>query len=339
MQAACPLTPFLQKNKGRTEKMKEFFGTLPSGEKTSLYTICCGQLTAKVTDFGATLVSLLLPDRNGSLADVVTGYGDCGGYARGGAVFGGTVGRNANRIAGAAFRLGETGVTLSANENGNNLHSGPDHFHTRLWRTDAVSETSVTFRLDSLHGDQGFPGSAVIRVTYTLTGDALRIEYSGVSDRDTIFNMTNHTYFNLAGHDRADLAMEQTLCMPARFFCPADGEGIPTGECRPVAGTPMDFRTPKPLGQEIGADYEPLRLQGGYDHNFEVFCAPCAYLEDPASGRGMAISTDCPGLQVYTANFTNEAGKGTAYPPRCAVALNLSFSPTRCTNPSGRSRR
>ena len=145
--------------------------------------------------------------------------------------------------------------------------------------------------------------------------------------------MTNHSYFNLAGHDQGN-AMDHILTVPGRFFNPDDAQNIPTGELRPVAGTPMDFRTPKPLGQDIDADYEPLRLQGGYDHNFEVFCNPCAYLSDPVSGRTMAVSTDCPGIQVYAGNFLDETGKGGIhYGKRSGVALEAEFYPDALHHP------
>lgn len=315
--------------------MKAFFGELPDGKCASLYTISCGKLSASVTDYGATLVRLLVPDRTGAVQDVVLGYDNVDGYRTGNAFFGATVGRNANRLQGASFCLAGRTVQIGANENGNNLHSGPSHFHTRLWQAARVTENSVTFSLSSPDGDQGFPGNARIAVTYTLEYPAtLRITYDAVCDRDTVFNMTNHSYFNLAGHDRPELAMAQTLTLPARYFLPDDANNIPTGELRPVAGTPMDFRAPKPLGQDIGADYAPLHLQGGYDHNFEVFCNPCAILHDPSSGRTMAVSTDCPGLQVYTANFVGEAGKdGVQYGPRSAVALETQFYPDALHHP------
>lgn len=315
--------------------MQKYFGTLPTGEQATLYTLSCGKLTAAVTDYGATLVSLLVPDQKGNPADVVLGYDDVLGYARGNAFLGATVGRNANRVKGAAFVLEDRIVWLADNENGNNLHSGPDCFHTRLWKAERQEPNSITFRLDSPNGDQGFPGNAVILVTYTLEYPAtLRIQYDAFSDRDTVFNMTNHSYFNLAGHDHPELAMGQTLILPARFFNPDDSENIPTGEKRPVAGTPMDFRAPKALGRDIGQDYAPLHLQGGYDHNFEVFCTPCAILSDPVSGRTMAVSTDCPGIQVYTANFLDDVGKnGVHYAPRSGVALETQFYPDSVNHP------
>lgn len=315
--------------------MTEFFGLLPDDQQASLYTISCGQLTAKLTDFGAALVSLTVPDSAGTTADVVLGYDDVGGYYSGWAFLGATVGRNANRVQNGRFSLNGKTVQLSTFERGNNLHSGFDFFHRRMWKAELVSQSSVTFRLDSPSGDQGFPGNAVIRVTYTLEyPSSLRITYDAISDADTVFNLTNHSYFNLAGHDHPEKAMAQTLMMPARHFTPSDRCFIPTGEVRAVDGTPMDFRTPKPLGRDIDADYDALKLQDGYDHNFEVFCAPCAILADPESGRTMAVTTDCPGVQLYTANGTKVTGKGGVhYGRRSGVCLETQFYPDAVNHP------
>lgn len=308
--------------------MKEFFGQLPTGETASLYTLRSGQLKATVTDFGAGLVSLWVPDRDGHLADVVLGYDTPADYAADTMFLGAPVGRNANRIAGADFKLGAKHIHLCCNENGNNLHSGPDFYHHRMWEVTELEEDRITLRLFSPHGDQGFPGNAHISVTYALEGDTLRIRYDARSDRDTIFNMTNHSYFNLAGHDHPELAAGQTLSMPARYFTPATAESIPTGELRSVEGTPMDFRTPKPICRDIDQDYQPLQLANGYDHNFEVFCNPCAILRDPTSGRTLSISTDCPGLQLYSGNFVEGTGKGGVhYGPRSGIALETQFYP------------
>lgn len=316
--------------------MRKSFGRLPSGEETTLYTISCGRITATVTDYGAHLVNLFVPDKMGQIADVVLGYDDANGYRTGnGAFLGATVGRNANRIAGASFMMGDTRIHLTPNENENNLHSGPQNFHLRMWRLVSHTENSVTLELTSPQGDQGFPGKAVIRVTYRLdTQGGLHIVYDATCDRDTVFNLTNHSYFNLAGQDRPEKAMEQTLCIPGRIFCPDDADNIPTGELRSVEGTPFDFRIPKPIGQDIGADYEPLHLQSGYDHNFEVFCNPCAYLSDPESGRTMAVYTDCPGIQFYAGNYLNEVGKGgIRYDMRTGVALETQFYPDSVHHP------
>lgn len=304
------------------------FGTLPDGRQVSLYTISCGSIQAAVTDLGATLVSLWTPDRAGRKADVVLGYDNAMGYLQNGGCLGAVVGRSANRIRGARFRLNDRDIRLTPNEGENNLHSGPDAYYTRLWEVVHCSQSSVRFRLFSPDGDQGFPGNAEIFVTYALENDALVITYEAQCDQDTVFNFTNHAYFNLAGENAPEKAMAQTLQMNARWFCPDDAQNIPTGELRCVDGTPFDFRTAKSLGQDIGADYEPLQLQGGYDHNFEVYGQPCAVLCDPESGRTMAVSTDCPGIQVYTANFLDVTGKnGVHYGKRSGVCLETQFAP------------
>jgi aldose 1-epimerase len=314
--------------------MTEKFGFLPSGEEATLYTISCGKLTAAITNCGAALVKLLVPDAAGNIADVVLGCEDASGYFPGGCFLGATVGRNANRIKDAAIVVGSKTYCLNANDGNNSLHSGPNGYERRMWNVVRHDDSSICFVLHSPHLDQGFPGNADIQVTYQLTGDSLVISYEAVSDQDTVFNMTNHSYFNLAGHCRPEKAMEQVLSMPARFFTPATAQSIPTGELRAVEGTPMDFRTPKALGRDIGEDYEPLHLQKGYDHNFEVLCNPCAQLSHPESGRSMAVYTDCPGVQVYTANYTTGDGKdGVRYEPRCAVCLETQFYPDAIHNP------
>ena len=314
--------------------MKKTFGKLPDGREASLYIITCGALEAHITDFGATLVRLFVPDQAGERADVVLGYDDANGYLSSTAYFGATVGRNANRVKDGKFTLNGSTVQLPQNDGENNLHSGPDSYAFRLWECKRQEENLVQFVLHSPDGDQGFPGNADVSVTYAFTStDTLEITYDAISDKDTVFNLTNHTYFNMAGHDKPELAMGQTLCMPARFFTIADGQSIPTGEKRDVSGTPMDFRTPKAVGRDIGADYEALKLQGGYDHNFEVFCNPCAILTDPVSGRSVAVSTDCPGMQMYSGNFlTGEKGKdGVSYTYRGGVALETQYYPD-CVN-------
>ena len=316
--------------------MKTSFGTLATGEEAFAYTISCGRLTATVTDFGAHLVSLLVPDKNGHVADVVLGFGDAEGYRTGnGGYLGATVGRNANRIAGSSFLLNDTRIRLYANEGRNNLHSGSNGFHLRMWNVVQHTENAITLQLISPKGDQGFPGNAVIRVTYSLEADrGLHIRYDAVADRDTVFNMTNHSYFNLAGHQNTDGAIHQELIIPGRWFNPDDAANIPTGELRKVEGTPFDFREGKAISRDIGEDYECLKLQGGYDHNFEVFCNPCAILTDPASGRSMAVHTDCPGIQVYAGNFLNETGKsGVTYGKRTGIALETQFYPDSVNHP------
>ena len=303
--------------------VKKNFGILPSGQEASLYTISCGGITAGISDYGATLVSLLVPDGAGVPADVVLGFDDCIGYANGGG------------IQGAAFQLNGRDYAMTPNENGNNLHSGPDFYFQRMWKLISHTDTAVVLELHSPHGDQGFPGNAVIRVTYSLDASGgLHIVYDGTCDQDTVFNLTNHSYFNLRGHQHTDAAMDQLLPLPGRFFNPDDAESIPTGEMRSVDGTPMDFRTPKAIGRDINEDYEPLNLQGGYDHNYEVFCNPCAVVSDPVSGRIMAVYTDLPGIQFYAGNFLTGKGKGgVEYGKRSGIALETQYYPDSIHHP------
>ena len=320
--------------------MCEKFGVLPNGQTASLYTIQSGKMTAVFTDMGATLVKLFVPDRDGEVADVVLGFDDPKQYLESTTFFGAVVGRNANRLGGASFVLNGKRYEMDKNDNGqNNLHSGFDFYKDRIWDVVMAGENTISFALKSPHGDQGFPGNAKILVEYTLEkGNTLRIVYRAVCDEDTVFNFTNHSYFNLAGHDKPEKAMDQILTMPARFFTPSDGMYIPTGEEREVAGTAMDFRIPKAIGRDVDKDEEAIRLQQGYDHNFEVFTAPCAILSDPESGRTMSVSTDCPGMQLYSGNFLEgEIGKdGVSYCRRGGICLETQYYPNALNYPQWR---
>lgn len=317
--------------------MKKPFGMLSDGSACALYTITGGGLTAEISDLGATIVKFFAPDEKGQLADVVLGFDDPKEYIDSTTFFGTVVGRNANRVKGGSFRLGEYTVQMDKNDNGvNNLHSGYAFFKDRIWSVEEHTENYIRFYLESPNGDQGFPGNAQIWVSYRLEPrGTLRIRYDAVCDKDTVFNFTNHSYFNLAGHDHPERAMSQTLCMPARHFTPDDKLSIPTGELRDVAGTPFDFREPKAIGRDVGEDYDALMLQGGYDHNFEVFTTPCAYLRDPQSGRTMAVETDCCGIQFYSGNFLRgETGKGgVSYCYRGGICLETQFYPDALNHP------
>lgn len=315
--------------------MKESFGFLPSGEETFLYIIACGGLQAEITDYGATLVRLLVPDSKGVREDVVLGYDSCEGYRLGTCFLGATVGRSANRIGGAQIEINGKAWSLATNEGANSLHSGPDYYHQRLWQVVNHSESSITLALHSPHGDQGYPGNADIRVTYYLDKEGgLHILYDALADRDTVFNLTNHSYFNLAGQSHPEAAMEQELTISSQFFTPADKDSIPTGQLRSVEGTPMDFRKPKPIGRDIAQAYECLLLQGGYDHNWVVSGSPCATLSHPESGRVMTVETDCPGIQFYAGNFLRGSGKGGApYGKRSGICLETQFYPDALHHP------
>ena len=315
--------------------MKKQFGMLPTGGQANLYTISCGGITAAVTDFGANLVSLLVPGRDGTVADVVLGYDNPKSYLENGGCLGAVVGRNANRIHHARFPLNGETVQLAENDRGNNLHSGPDMYFKRMWQVESHTAEAIRLSLFSPDGDQGFPGNARVSVTYSLdeTG-ALKIAYDGVCDRDTVFNMTNHTYFNLAGHQHPESAMDQVLLIDADFYTASDEKNITTGALTDVTGTPMDFRSPKPIRAGLDIPYEPLRMQGGYDHNFVIRANPCAVLSDPGSGRTLTITTDCPGVQLYGGNFLNCTGKeGVAYGKFGGVALETQFFPDAVNKP------
>ena len=307
----------------------------PFGDKATMYILTDGIITAHIIDFGATIHRLYVPDAKGQLDDVVLGFDTAEEYAKSGTFFGTVVGRNANRTKDGRFTLNGKTYQLGINNGPNNLHSGPDYFKNRLWNVEEVTDTSIRFMLESADGDQGFPGNAVIRVTYVLENGALHVIYDADCDQDTVFNMTNHSYFNLRGHQNPEGAMEQLLMLPARHFTPDDAQSIPTGELRDLAGSPMDFRTAKPIGQDIHMAYDALELQGGYDHNFEVWCNPCAVLSDPVSGRRMEVTTDCCGVQFYSGNFLKgETGKdGVTYPYRSGICLETQFYPNCLNNP------
>ncbi len=307
----------------------ERFGTLTNGEKPYLYTICGGRLKAVISDLGATVVKLYVDGM-----DVVLGFDDPNAYIQSGTFFGSVVGRNCNRTADAIICINGTEFPMDKNDNGrNNLHSGLDFYKNRIWNVIQIDKNRMKLTLHSPHGDQGFPGNADISVTYTVENDALVIEYEGVSDQDTVFNLTNHCYFNLAGHDHPEKAMEQMLSINAGYFTPADDLSIPTGEIRAVAGTPMDFRTTKQIGQDIGNDYDALNLQGGYDHNFVLSGETCAVLS--YGDLSMTVTTDCPGLQFYSGNFLEgEIGKdGVSYCHRGGICLETQYWPDATHHP------
>lgn len=313
----------------------EAFGTTKNGEKASLYTLSNSNgMKAVVSDFGAVLVKLFVPDKNGTLLDVVWGYDTVSGYENNGVFLGATIGRNANRIGNAKFTLNGTEYTLDSNDGSNNLHGGFDGYHARMWKTE-IDETAnaVVFSLESSDMDQGFPGNAKISVTYALKEDnTLELTYDAIADKDTIFNMTNHSYFNLEGA-ASDSILEQKVWIDADAFTEADAESIPTGTILPVEGTPMDFRAYRVIGQDIDADYEPLRFGAGYDHNWVLKnggqFAPVARMKSDVSGIEMTVSTDLPGMQLYVGNFlADEEGKaGKKYARRSAACFETQYFP------------
>lgn len=313
--------------------MTHSFGMTSKGEEARLFTIQNGKgMEIKVSDYGAALVQVRVPDKEGRLLDVVLGYDEVQGYEAGNAFFGATIGRVANRIGNGVFQLGGRTYELTRNDGQNTLHGGRDFYNKRIWKTGKTGEDYVEFLLDSPSGDQGFPGNVKISVTYTLTKDnEIKIHYRAVPDADTLINLTNHSYFNLSGH-ASGTVLAQEVMLYADAYARADSQSIPTGEIVPVSGTPMDFRQLKPIGAEIDEAYEALEFGNGYDHNWVLNkkgYRKAAFMRSKESGIAMEVYTDLPGLQFYTANFVDhEKGKeGAVYNMRQAACFETQYFP------------
>lgn len=318
------------------------FGKTKHGEEATLYTVTNSNgMKVSFTDFGAHIVSILVPDANGSLVDVNLGFENLAGYEDNVPGLGAFIGRHANRIGGAKFEINGKVYELEKNDGANNLHGGYVGYNKFLYETEVYEDddiASIEFSRLSPHMEQGFPGNLDISVTYSLTeANELVIEYLAISDRDTIVNLTNHSYFNLSGHASGSI-LDHKLWIKSNQFTPTTSDLIPTGEIRDVEGTPMDFRNFKSIGQDIDADYEPLIMAGGYDHNYildingnEV--EKVAELKDDKSGRKMEVFTNLPGMQLYTANFlqpmTNTKG-GANYARRDGVCFETQYYPNSC---------
>lgn len=294
------------------------FGTL-DGAPAEAIDLTAGALSARILPLGATLQSLCVPDRDGTVADIVLGFDDVQSYRDRPSWFGVTVGRYANRIANGRFSLDGATYALETNNAPNHLHGGSDGFDQRLWDVAEVGQDDsaawVRLTLTSPDGDAGYPGTLHASATYTLTPEALTIAYAATSDAPTIVNLTNHAFFDLGGPGEA---LRHLLTIDADAFLPVDATSIPTGERRAVAGTPFDFRTPHAIGDRVrdGRD-DQIAIGRGYDHNFILrgdagVLRRAAVLADPASGRVMELSVTAPGLQLYAGNFLNGAqpGKG-----------------------------
>ncbi len=322
---------------------KREFGVTKDGKQAHLYTITGENgMEATVTDFGAILVNLVVPDANGVKKDLVLGYDSLAEYEENGCYFGSTIGRSANRIEGASFEIDGTKYQLAANENGNNLHTDYYHgFHKVMWTAEVLDqEQAVKFSCVSPDGENGFPGTLKISVTYTLLPDmGIQITYDGVSDKKTLINLTNHSYFNLGGHDAGSIE-DEYMTIYADGFAEIRKGAIPTGKILPVEGTPMDFRTARRIGDEIDAEYEQLTMVQGYDHNWALNTAygkveKIVQVEDKKAGRTMEVWTDLPGVQFYAGNcITPQTGKGGArYDKRCALCLETQYFPNSINIP------
>jgi aldose 1-epimerase len=313
------------------------FGRLPDGTPVRIYTLSNrNRVEARITNYGGIVVSLRVPDRNGNLADIVLGFDSLAEYlANPSPYFGALIGRYANRIAKGRFHLDGFEYHLDQNNGPNSLHGGAGGFDKKVWTPRETADGGLELQYRSKDGEGGFPGNLVVTATYHLTdSNELRIDYASTTDRDTVVNLTSHSYFNLRGAGSGDILGHQVTLLADRFT-PADSTLIPTGELHAVAGTPFDFRKPTTIGARIEQDDEQLRLAGGYDHNWVLMehgkgLALAARVEEPESGRVLEVLTTEPGIQFYTANFLDGTIRGKAgrmYARRSALCLETQHFP------------
>ena len=326
---------------------KKVFGTTADGKTADLYTLKNKNgMQVSITNFGATVVSIMAPDKAGKMADVALGYDDLAGYELNKNYLGVLVGRYGNRIAHGKFSIDGTEYTLAKNNGDNSLHGGIKGFNKAMWEAKDVSkggEAAVEMKYVSKDGEEGYPGNLSVRVVYTLTNkNELKIDYSATTDKKTVVNLTNHTYFNLAGQGNGDI-LKHELMINADTFTPVDSGLIPTGELKKAEGTPFDFRKATAIGARIDANDEQIKLGGGYDHNFVLNrkaatgLSLAARVSDPTSGRTMEVWTTEPGVQFYTGNFLDGSfrGKGgSAYQKRTAFCLETQHFPDSPNHPS-----
>jgi aldose 1-epimerase len=324
---------------------KESFGEF-DGKKVDIYTLTnANQVEIKISNYGGIVTSIKLPDKNGKFDDVALGYNNLQGYIRNNPYFGCIVGRYGNRIGKAKFTLEGDEFTLVKNDGENNLHGGSKGFDKVLWNAEPITgEDSLSLKLTYLSkdGEEGFPGNLKVTVTYTLTNDnSFCIDYLATTDKTTVINLTNHTYWNFAGEGSGDI-LKHELMLNADYFTPVDQGLITTGEIRAVENTPMDFRNPTAIGDRIEADYEQLKFGKGYDHNWvlnlEEDAEPnlAATVYEPVSGRFMEVFTTEPGIQFYSGNFLDASitGKsGKAYGLRNGFCLETQHFPDSPNKP------
>ncbi len=325
---------------------KQPFGSV-DGQEISLYTLTnAAGMEVKITNYGGTVTSIKAPDRNKKFADVVLGFDNLDSYTAktNTGHFGALIGRYGNRLAHGTFSLNGKTYHVPINDGPNSLHGGLKGFDRRVWRAKEVSSDEgpgLELRYVSQDGEEGFPGKLEVTVRYTLDEkNALHIDYSATTNKDTVLNLTNHSYFNLAGAGSGTILHEK-LMLNADRFTPVDSTLIPTGKIETVAGTPFDFRKPMEIGSRIDQDNEQLKFGKGYDHNFVLnhpgdLSAIAAKVEDPSSGRVLEVHTDQPGIQFYTGNFLDGSvsGIGGPFTHRSALCLETQHYPDSPNEPS-----
>ena len=321
---------------------KAFLSVTQQGDSTALFVLNNNNgMEVCVTNFGARIVSVLVPDRDGIMRDVVLGFDNIKDYQNVKSDFGASIGRYANRINQGNITIDGEIIQLPQNNYGHCLHGGPNGWQYKVYKPVEVTRNSISFSLFSPDGDENFPGNVNAVVTYTLTDDnAIKIQYSATADAKTVINMTNHSYFNLSGNP-SNPAIDHILYINASNFTPVDSTFMTTGEIAAVEGTPMDFTTPKAIGRDIENPYQQLRNGKGYDHNWVLDTKGnvnelAAKLSCPSTGIAVEVYTNEPGIQIYTGNFLkgNVVGKnGVAYPCRASVCLETQHFPDSPNKP------
>ena len=317
--------------------MKKPFGTTKAGVPVELYTLDDGVVRVQVMTLGGTIVSIEAPDKHDVTADVCLGFASPQAYEEQTCYIGATVGRYANRIGNAKFALNGVEYSLYPNDGENHVHGGPHGFHTKVWKAEEESDALV-LSCESADMEEGYPGRLSVRVRYTLVNGTLTLSYHAKSDRDTVVNLTNHAYFNLAGQGSGSI-LKHRIRINADRFTRVGAGAIPTGGLPEVAGTPFDLRTFTEIGAHIDDDIEDLRVTGGYDHNFvlnggDFREAACVY--DPESGRMLTVKTDLPGVQFYAGNSLDGTlcGKDSVrYVRRSGFCLETQFFPDTPNRP------
>jgi aldose 1-epimerase len=330
--------------KEKTMIEKKSFGKLSDGREVTSYTLVnASGSQAKIIDYGATVVSLSVPDRNGKTENVVLGYDSVQGYVNGTTFFGAIVGRYGNRIGKGKFSLEGKNYQVTVNDGENCLHGGKIGYNKVLWNVTVMkdsAEPALELTYISPDGEEGFPGTVTLTVTYTLTNkNELRIDYKGTTDKITVLNPTHHSYFNLSG-SFTNTILDHVVTIEADSITPVDKGMIPIGTLASVVNTPMDFRAPAAVGSRINEQYEQLLLGNGYDHNWVLRnyhgqVRKAAEVYEPKSGRVMTVYTDQPGIQFYTGNFLNgnDKGNGVAYQRRTGLCLEAQGFPDTPNKP------
>ncbi|MCR4925657.1 MAG: galactose mutarotase [Clostridiales bacterium] len=315
------------------------FDRLPDGREVKAYTITNDIISVEVIDFGATVRCLFVPDKHARMKDIVFGYDTVKPYINDGKYFGKTIGQCCNRIKNGEFTLNGKSYQLEKNENGKTCLHGADEYCNKLWQSEKLNDYAVKMSYISPDGEKGFPGNVKTEAIFSIDGNVFKIEYKAVSDKDTIINLTNHSYFNLNGYNHSDIC-NHIMSVCARKYLPTDENNVPTGEIESVENTPFDFRIAKPIGEAIESDFEQIKKCNGIDHNFCLrqkcrdMNVPAIILAEGKSGIKMSVYTDQTGIQIYTGNFLDGTGKNSSSISKYSgVAIEAQGYPDAINNP------